>query len=108
VGHAGKRRGWGTSLNLAAGAARGRTAEDAAWREAVLNRDGNACVSCGSTEQLEADHIKPVYLYPDLRFNVDNGRTLCHGCHLATETYGSKVKRLVDVEVKLTEDSFNR
>lgn len=51
------------------------------WREEVLNRDGNACTVCGSTDNLQAHHVKPFAEYPDLRFDVDNGITLCRECH---------------------------
>ena len=65
------------------------------WRGAVLRRDNYACVDCGDDRksQLEADHIKPFSLFPELRFAIDNGRTLCNVCHKKTETYGGKVKK---------------
>lgn len=61
------------------------------WRKAVFARDGYRCVSCGKGGAIEADHIKPFAQFPDLRFAVSNGRTLCVGCHKATETYGRKI-----------------
>lgn|SRR3990167_622865 len=67
------------------------------WRQRVLKRDGYKCVNCGSKENLHADHIAPFALYPELRTSVDNGRTLCVGCHRKTDTYGnkSKLKKLI-------------
>lgn len=56
------------------------------WRNAVLQRDNHQCIWCGSTENLEADHIKPFAEYPELRLDVDNGRTLCRPCHITTFT----------------------
>jgi predicted restriction endonuclease len=60
------------------------------WRKAVYERDNYTCVWCGDNKgnNLEADHIKPFYLYPELRFAIDNGRTLCRECHKKTNTYG--------------------
>lgn len=60
------------------------------WRRAVLLRDNYTCVWCGSNEKLDVDHIKRFADYPELRFAIDNGRTLCRNCHLTTETYGGK------------------
>lgn len=51
------------------------------WRQAVFERDGPQCVLCGSTDRLEADHIKPWSLYPEFRYEVENGRVLCKVCH---------------------------
>lgn len=67
------------------------------WRTAVFLRDCRKCVWCGSGENIEADHIKPFSTYPELRFNIDNGRTLCKPCHRTTDTYGNTKKtRVVD------------
>lgn len=62
------------------------------WRKSVFERDKYTCIWCGDKRggNLEADHIKPWIDYPDLRLAIDNGRTLCHLCHMKTETYGCK------------------
>lgn len=52
------------------------------WVKAVKDRDGWACVECKSTDRLHAHHIKRWQAYPDLRYEVSNGVTLCHECHL--------------------------
>ena len=62
------------------------------WRNAVFERDGYACIWCGAKGYLNADHIKPFADYPELRFAIDNGRTLCIPCHRTTETYGAKLR----------------
>lgn len=59
------------------------------WRLAVFARDKYTCQHCGvknhkglgRTVQIEADHIKSWTDYPELRYEVDNGRTLCKDCH---------------------------
>lgn len=59
-------------------------------REEVLARDGYACTECGSTDDLQAHHLKPFAEYPEYRFDIDNGVTLCRACHM--RIHGRKVK----------------
>lgn len=58
------------------------------FRKKVLGRDDYKCVLCGAGENLCVDHIKPFSLYPELRTEVSNGRTLCMSCHYKTKTFG--------------------
>lgn len=51
------------------------------WAEKVKQRDGMKCVVCGSSNWLQAHHVKPTFLYPESRNDVNNGVTLCKGCH---------------------------
>jgi 5-methylcytosine-specific restriction endonuclease McrA len=52
------------------------------WRESIYNRDNYTCQMCGTRGgPLEADHIKPWFLYPEFRYDLTNGRTLCRSCH---------------------------
>lgn len=52
------------------------------WRTSVYERDNYTCVFCGQVGgKLNADHIKPFADFPELRFDIDNGRTVCISCH---------------------------
>lgn len=69
------------------------------WRESVFKRDNYACIWCGTKSGngkaviLNADHVKPFAHYPELRFAIDNGRTLCISCHKKTDSYAGKGKK---------------
>ena len=53
------------------------------WRKDVFIRDGYTCQHCGSVGgTLNAHHIKPFSIFPESRFDVSNGITLCRKCHI--------------------------
>lgn len=99
-GRAGKQcgawRGGVTPLNKLIRSSR----EYGLWREAVFTRDNWTCIWCGAKSGngvaviLNADHIKPFAHYPELRFAIDNGRTLCEPCHKTTDTYGGRALKI--------------
>jgi 5-methylcytosine-specific restriction endonuclease McrA len=53
------------------------------WRYDVYMRDKFTCQHCGDAKggNLVAHHIKPFAEFPELRFEVSNGITLCNICH---------------------------
>jgi 5-methylcytosine-specific restriction endonuclease McrA len=52
------------------------------WKFECLKRDGHICQKCGQKGGfLEVDHIKGFIDFPDLRFEISNGVTLCILCH---------------------------
>lgn len=57
--------------------------------KAVLERDGYACVIGGKAHgtDLQVDHIQSWADFVELRFSMDNCRTLCMNCHYLI-TYG--------------------
>lgn len=58
------------------------SAEMKQWRKAVFERDNFTCQICLKRGgELEADHIQPFSLFPELRFELTNGRALCVSCH---------------------------
>lgn len=70
------------------------------WRTSVFERDSYKCTCCNKKWwwskaekrqiNIQADHIKPFAMHPDLRFDINNGRTLCEDCHRKTPTWWAK------------------
>jgi 5-methylcytosine-specific restriction endonuclease McrA len=50
-------------------------------RHVILERDGWACIQCGSHRHLEVDHIIPVRDAPEKAFDPNGLQTLCRSCH---------------------------
>jgi hypothetical protein len=61
------------------------------WRMKVFIRDSFTCQSCRLVGiYLEPHHIKSFAYYPKLRFETNNGITLCKECHKLTDNYKNK------------------
>lgn len=90
--------GVGTSERLKA---MGRV-EYKVWRRSVFKRDDFTCVLCNARGKLiHADHIKPWALFPELRYEINNGRTLCVKCHRQTSTWGGVRRKKILMDQKL-------
>lgn len=50
------------------------------WSTKVKERDGNHCVICQSTNYIHTHHLFPREIH-ELRFEIDNGITLCAKHH---------------------------
>lgn len=62
------------------------------WKNNVFTRDDWTCQKCGKRGiELRAHHILSFSKYPKLKFEVNNGITLCKNCHRKFhEIYGRK------------------
>src|SRR3990167_9013050 len=79
----GKRWGWKKEWVTPQNIKIRRSIEFRLWREAVFARDNWTCQKCKQKgRELNPHHIKNFSNWIDLRFAIDNGVTLCKGCHL--------------------------
>jgi hypothetical protein len=53
------------------------------WRFFIFKRDGFICQKCGEHPKiLQAHHIFNWAKYPNKRYDIENGISLCEGCHI--------------------------
>ena len=64
------------------------------WSKLVKERDNYVCQDCGSINKrsLQAHHIKSWANFPYLRYNIDNGKTVCVKCHAK---YHPEMKKII-------------
>ena len=51
------------------------------WRESCLKRDEYKCTLCGAKDKLHVHHVLEFENYPDRRWDLNNGNTVCVFCH---------------------------
>ena len=54
-----------------------------------MKRDDYKCVECGHNGYLQVHHIKELSKFPELAYNIDNGKTVCIPCH--SKIHGKKL-----------------
>lgn len=59
------------------------------WSKTIKKLDNNMCKLCDSKKELNAHHIMPKVIFPELSFIIDNGITLCKKCH--SKTHGFEI-----------------
>jgi hypothetical protein len=73
------------------------------WRKRILKRDGFECKLCDSDIKLVAHHIIEAKDNPGLRFELNNGITLCEKCHINihkndSHNYIESLQKVISVE----------
>ena len=66
-----------------------RSVKSKEWACSVKERDNFKCRNCDSEKDLQAHHIIPWRINKDLRFDLNNGLTLCRSCHAKIEMVGN-------------------
>jgi 5-methylcytosine-specific restriction endonuclease McrA len=61
------------------------------WTQSVFRRDNYTCQYCGQVGgHIQSHHINKFADFPEDRFKLSNGITLCVPCHKLTDNYGKK------------------
>ena len=51
-------------------------------RMEALIRDKHKCQKCGAESRLELSHVLTKRAYPNLKYDLNNVKILCHSCHI--------------------------
>ena len=66
------------------------------WRKRVFKRDGFKCILCGRNDYIEAHHIFPKSMFPELMLVLSNGVTLCGPANDKKSCHGKITGREMD------------
>lgn len=73
------------------------------WRNRVYLRDNFTCCHCNKkcdSKNIIAHHIYYFSEIPELRFNINNGVTLCRSCHFKLHQYNKPIDKMFYQTVK--------
>lgn len=66
------------------------------WRKSIIKRDCNICKKCNcSSMKIQVHHLNAWAAFPEDRFDIDNGASLCKECHILFHVeygYGGNTK----------------
>jgi 5-methylcytosine-specific restriction endonuclease McrA len=69
------------------------------WKTGVKDRDKRTCVICESKQRIVAHHLESFHCNLHLRYDLNNGITLCFGCHKKFHSeYGQKYNTRLQFE----------
>lgn len=81
-----KKRKWRDDLKNSPGKVNKK--KDKKWADDIKERDGFKCVKCKKDTYLNAHHIFSRSNY-STRWDLDNGITLCSGCHVFSSKFSA-------------------
>jgi 5-methylcytosine-specific restriction endonuclease McrA len=78
--------------------------EYADWRTSIYERDEYRCSMCGQIGgKLNAHHIYLWSNFPEKRLDIENGKTLCEGCHKKVHSKCRKCPHCGEKDIPLIE-----
>ncbi len=77
-------------------------AYDIEWRDNIFKRDNYTCQHCKEKGyKLQAHHIKSYMHYPEVKYDLNNGITLCIDCHKKTDNYGYRNVKIAKERIEI-------